>query len=399
MIPRHRPPFGLASLARSAVAGFFNRRCVSDLETAYASWLQVDHAVWIPSARYGIARSIQQNLADNGTVYCPAFNCGAVFHAAEETGRPIEFVDCAADSFLMDTTGRPKSGSAMILSEMFGQRFSQTSLSQPLVAESDMRIFDMAMSIPTAADMQRMRKSDITVLSFGLGKSLFAGWGGMAVTHSRDVAKALRHQRDQDLQSASYLKQSVSHAKIWARTAAHHPLVYGPLRRSRRQSSTTPIETNFSNTTHEWLRGITSLNRQLAFNNLRQADAWADQRRKLSEQYLHQLQPIAGRIQLPAASLDAHSHFCVRVPSTAREAIIAQLWNCGIDVGCLFPFQDNLCTPGDFPNAHQASCEVVNLPLSNQLNMAQVRSIATTVINAVQSCDAAASIPAAKRAA
>lgn len=399
MIPRHRPPFGLASLARSAVAGLFNRRSVDDLETAYARWLQVDHAVWIPSARYGIARSIQQNLADDSTVYCPAFNCGAVFHAAEETGRPIEFVDCADSSFLMDTTGRPKSGSAVILSEMFGQRFSQTSLSQPMVAELDMRVFDMAMSIPTATDMQRMRARDITVLSFGLGKSLFAGWGGLAVTHSTNVAKALSQQRDQDLQSASFLKQSISHAKIWARTAAHQPSIYGPLRRSRRQSSAAANEPCFSNTTHEWLRDTTSINCQLAFDNLRQADVWADQRRRLSEQYFHQLQPIADRIQLPAASLDAHSHFCVRVPSTAREAIIEQLWNCGTDVGTLFPFPDNLCTPGDFPNAQQASCEVVNLPVSNQLSTAQVRNIAKTVINAVQSCDDAANIPSAKRAA
>lgn len=399
MIPRHRPPFGLASLARSAVAGLFDRRSVEDLETAYARWLQVSHTVWIPSARYGIARSIQQQLTNDGTVYCPAFNCGAVFHAAEETGRPIEFVDCAADSFLIDTTGRPKSGSAVILSEMFGQRFSQKSLLQPLASQSDMRIFDMAMSIPTAADMLRMRERDVTVLSFGLGKSLFAGWGGLAATHSSHVARALRQQRDQDLHPASFLKQSISHAKIWARTAAHQPSVYGPLRRSRRQRSGASSETHFSNMTHEWLRSTTSLNRQLAFGNLRQADTWADQRRQLSEQYLHQLQPVADRIQLPAASVNALSHFCVRVPSAAREAIVEQLWKCNTDAGTLFPFPINFCSPGDFPNAHQASCEIINLPVSNQLSTAQVRHITEAVVDAVRSCDVAEDMPAVRRAA
>lgn len=398
MIPRHRPPFGLASLARSAIAAPFNRRCVSDLETDYARWLQVDHAVWIPSARYGIARSIQQHLAVDGTVYCPAFNCGAVFHAAQETGRPIKFVDCANNSFLMDTSLRPKSGSAVILSEMFGQRFSQKSLSQPLAAESEMRIFDMAMSIPTSVDMQRMRATDLTVLSFGLGKSLFAGWGGLAITHSADVAETLRQQRDRELHTPSMVKRLIANTKICARTAAHHPLLYGPLRRSRRQNLSESNETNFSNTTREWHLATTALNRQLAFDNLRQADVWADQRRKLSDQYQRQLQPIADKIQLPVPSTDALSHFCVRVPSETREAIIEQLWISDFDVGTLFPFPNHLCSPTDFPNAHQTSSEIINLPVSNQLNTRDVLDIASAAIAATESIRTK-TVPAAKRVA
>lgn len=399
MIPRHRPPFGLLSLAKSTVRSLVDRRKISDLEHAYARWLNVDHAVWIPSARYGIARTIDAHLPNTGTVYCPAFNCGAVFHAAQECRRDIQYVDCADNSFLMDTAVQPVLESAVILSEMFGERFSSTELSKPLVADAQMRIFDMAMSIPRAADMDRMRDRDVTVLSFGLGKSLFTGWGGLALTHSTEVADVFRKRRDADLQTASIFQQSISHLKIWARTAAHHPYAYGPLRRSKYRSSDSNRPATFSASSPEWNRGATSLSRQVSFDNLTQADSWANHKRKLSERYAHQLTPNADLVQLPKPSTNALSHFCVRVSAATRDTIIEHLWQKGIDVGTLFPFPKDLCSPTDFPNAVRSSVEILNLPLSNLVTTRDVDRISNAIIAAIGSSCATKSRPAQTKAA
>ena len=383
MIPRHRPPFGLASLAKATVGSCLDRQTIDDLEQVYAQWLKVEHAVWIPSARYGIARAIQQNLAADGTVHCPAFNCGAVFHAAQESGRAIEFVDCADNSFLMDTAQRPSPNSAVILSEMFGRRFSKPELSRPLANLAAMRIFDMAMSIPNAADMQRMREQDISVLSFGLGKSLYAGWGGMATTHSHLIANSLREQRDLDLQSPGLKSRITCHTKIWARTAAHLPSIYGPLRRSRKTATEFPESTNFCTTSPEWCRNATSLNLRLAFDNLATADQWADQRRSLCESYHLGLNKLAGSIHFADAPTEPLSHFAIRVPGDSRETIKRHLWNMGIDTGTLFPFPNHLCQPTSCPNANAASAEVLNLPLSNQLTESKVNQICKAVANSI----------------
>ncbi len=386
MIPRHRPPFGTLALIATALRSLTGKADLRRIEHAYQHALNIDHAIWLPSARYGITHAIRASLPADGIVACPVFNCGAVFHAASQSNREIQFIDCAKDSFLAETTAAPCRQTAVILSEMFGQRFSADDLQQPLVNEASLRIFDMAMAIPTPADMLRMQKSDVTVISFGLGKSLYAGWGGLALTHSEDIAHTLRQQRAIDLKQTGVLTRAKWNAQLTARTLAHEPRMYKRLREIKQRRSQNPDNehSGFSQQSHEWHRPPTSLSATKTLENLRDTLAFFAKRMQLSDEYSTQLSGISECLQLPQTAASAMSHYSIRVSGNLRESCRQQLWNNGIDVGSLFPFPLHLCEATNFPNAFRASMEVLNFPLSNQLDRADIRRISDCLKRALQ---------------
>ncbi len=355
---------------------------MEDIERLYQTSLNVGNAVWLPSARFGITNSIQLNVPKTGTVVCPAFNCGAVFHAASECGLPVQFADCQQSSFLLDTSTKPVSDSAVILSEMFGQRFSVAELSQPLVSEAACRVFDMAMAIPTPQDMQRMKDADVTVLSFGLGKSLYAGWGGMALTHCRDTATELRRLRNAALRPAGVLSRTKWNAQLIARTAAHQPVIYRQLRELKQRKNgdqNSAEESAFTRQSHEWHRPPTGYSATKSVENWNNTEQFSERRRQLCHEYSRQLGEAAVHIQLPESTHAALSHYSIRIHEHHRIPLRQHLWNNGIDVGTLFPFPEHLCSPSDFPNASSASKEVLNLPLSNQLTTEDVTKICNSI--------------------
>lgn len=387
-IARHRPPQRLRSLLAACATGKFMRPSMERIEARYTQLWNVDHVVWIPSARFGITHAIRQHTPELKTVYSSAFNCGAVFHAVRETGCQVRYVDTLPDSFLMNTAPSPGAGAAVILSEMFGQSFSAAQRSKPLARDAALRIFDMAMSLPESGDFAPLRDQDVAVISFGLGKSLYAGWGGLAVTPSAIMADRLRTARDDSLSSVGWLASLKYDVKVLARIAAHTPVLYGPLR-SRKASQTGPPATftdqPFSLQTHEWHRGVSALHALLALDNADQASGWSQQRRRLATRYRTVLTDVLTAENLPAETEAALSHFCLRVPAGLRTGIREQLWNQGIDAAMLFPTPTDLCSPGDFPHATTASAQVLNLPLSCQLTDSHIDRVAHAAAAAVQS--------------
>ena len=382
MIPRHRPPFGPMTLLAAGARTLVRTVAVEDLERAYEARLGIEHAIWLPSARYGITRSIQIACSDDVTVVCPVFNCGAVFHAARETLREVRFVDTAEHSFLMDLHEAPAAeGSAVILSEMFGHRFDELRLRNSAVSAAAIRVFDLAMGIPTPGDMQRMQQNDVTVASFGIGKSLYAGWGGMAFTKSDDMAAQLRQRRSNDLSKMNLRQRVSTWARMAARTIAHEPAVYKHLRSRPDQppSSSANSSSAFSPETHEWRRPWNQLHLQLAFRNFAALDQTIEKRNRLAKVYRTELAEVIGDQTAMAETHDALSHFSVRVPAERRNAIRQTLWDAGYDVGTLFPFPTHLANVDQFPHAACAAAEILNLPLSCQLTAADVQGIARIV--------------------
>jgi dTDP-4-amino-4,6-dideoxygalactose transaminase len=385
MIPRHRPPFGSGALACTAIRSLFNSGGVDQLERQYTQRLGVKHAVWLPSARYGITRTISFHITSGAEVICSAFNCGAVHHAAAECRRTVRFADCFPDSLMMDCSGATSGGHAVILSEMFGHRFSSVDLNQSLIQDARLRIFDMAMAIPEAADMRRMQNSDVTVLSFGLGKSLYSGWGGMALTHCDETSAMLLRCRDEDLASSRRLGRYGWNADVVLRTVAHEPILYRQIRsyQQRRKSEGTDRHSPFTIKSHEWHRPPTPLHVTRSLQNLEQSAAFSERRQSLSDEYRKQLSACSDCIQLPPNDRSALSHFCVRVPGYGREIIQQHLWSQGIDVGTLFPFPQETCCVEEFPHAALAATEVLNLPLSTQLDRRSVIRICDALRTAI----------------
>lgn len=387
MIPRHRPPFGTWNAVLSGLRSLLLRQSVSDLEAQACRLLSVQHAVWLPSARYGITRAIQCLTAPDAEVFCPVFNCGAVHHAVAETDRKITFVDARPGSFLMSCEGSSPDGHAVVLSEMFGHRFADAALQQPRVDKAALRVFDLAMGIPESADMGRMQDTDVTVISFGLGKSLYAGWGGMALTNSDKAAAALRSALLKDLLRGSWPTRQKWNANLLLRTLAHEQGLYRLVRsRQNRRAEMLPgTSAAFSGDSHEWRRPVSAFHLQRVAENLRLAEKWAAVRREQAREYHQRLAGVHPHLCPPddSDSDAAVSHFSVRVPAGIRSSIQARLWNANIDVGTLFPFPGELCDPTEFPNAADAAAEVLNLPVSNLLTTATIAKICAVLTAAV----------------
>lgn len=388
MIPRHRPPFGLRTLLSVGLRSLFPQS-VESLERQYALKLGVSHAVWLPSARYGICRLLQSFLPGDAPVYCPAFTCAVVHDAVQRSGRRLRLTDCGPNSFLMDphvVYDQTESHHAVVLSEIYGYRFSQDLLASPMIESAQLRIYDMAMAIPEPSDVQRLTNRDVALLSFGLGKSLFAGWGGIALMQDSAVADDLRTCRDQDLQPRRRLENLRANGETVLRTAAHTPVAYGWLRslktRTTRQSqavSTPEGSEEFS--PREYCRQPSSMNVALTCRNLARSDEFAAKRRELAERLQAELAAKADRrITLPPQTNAALSHYTIQVPAESRESFRQHLWSRGIDSALLFPL--TAATAGrstHTPIAHRLTTQIVNLPLAIQMTNNDVSTIADVV--------------------
>ncbi|MEZ6058856.1 MAG: DegT/DnrJ/EryC1/StrS family aminotransferase [Planctomycetaceae bacterium] len=385
MIPRHRPPFGLTSLLKQKLLSPLSGS-LTQLEQLCADSLAIRNAVWLPSARYGICRTIEHVLNDSADVYCPAFTCQVVHEAIRRSGRSLQLLDCRPDGFLMNVNSAPVDSAdyGVVLSEVFGHRF-QRELDSALIQNARLRIIDMAMAIPDRRDLRRLRDQDVAVISFGLGKSLYSGWGGMAFTHDDIVAGYLRRSRDRSMTRQQFARSFLQETALGIRTAAHQSAVYGMLRTlsQRRQASAAraghqpatsraPLTDDLS---PEWWHRPTKLSLRLTAANIRRAAEFERRRCELAGIYSRELSRLDGSVlRLPATESHGLSHYSIRTSSLNRDSLRQHLWSAGIDTATLFPFPAD-CHPAWFPHTSRLCSEIINLPLSHQLTTSQVGQI------------------------
>lgn len=410
MIPRHRPPFGMFGLIKALLPG--SDPCgVAQLEQAYAEALRVPHAVWLPSARYGICHTLALGLSPQDQVYCPAFTCGVVHEAIRYSTHPVTYVDTNPNDPLMDRQflNRPVRmvhqsqqsptqhgtgnipGYGVVLSEVFGYRYRALE-KQAFLRDARLRIFDMAMCIPTVEDMQRLAARDVALISFGLGKSLYAGWGGMAFTRDSQMAAALRTKRDQDMRLDAGVVQLRQVAAVCLRTLAHSAWLYKFCRLAAERRSSTSTARHASQDTAvdlqvaEWSRGPTAFHLKLAGQNLRRSAVFHQERVEYSRIYRSELSQLAGTgMELKTHSLtvfpdnaDAMSHFCIGVPPSVRDSLREYLWNKGFDTATLFPFPKE-ADSADLQNTWLLTQQIIGLPLFHNLGRQRVRRLCSAI--------------------
>ncbi|MCA9010198.1 MAG: hypothetical protein KDB01_10655 [Planctomycetaceae bacterium] len=410
MIPRHRPPFGIFGLAKALLPGS-DPCCVAQLEQAYAEALCVPHAVWLPSARYGICHTLALGLSPQDQVYCPAFTCGVVHQAIRYSTHALTYVDTNPDDFLMDrqflnrpvrmvhqsqqsatqhSTGNTPAYGA-VLSEVFGYRYRAPE-KHPFLRDARLRIFDMAMCISTVEDMQRLTASDVALISFGLGKSLYAGWGGMAFTRDPQMAAALRTKRDQDLRLDAGVVQLRQVTAVCLRTLAHSAWLYKFCRQAaeRRSSASAARLASQGQATNqqaaEWSRGPTGFHLKLAGQNLRRSVVFRQERVECSRIYRSELSQLADtgtELETPWLTFlpdnaDAMSHFCIRVSPSVRDSLREYLWNKGFDTATLFPFPKE-ADAAHLRNTWQLTQQIIGLPLSGNLSRQRVHRLCSAI--------------------
>lgn len=384
MIPRHRPPFGLNDVVRML---FVPSGTVSvvQAEDLCASTCGIPHAVLLPSARAGICWALRAAVARDTPVIGPAYTCQAVHEAMARSGGRLSLVDADPNTFLMDlvTVAARQSGThAILLSEIYGYSYGdrRSDGGAPLI-----RIFDTAMTVPNPAIFERLQGNDVAVTSFGPGKCVYAGWGGMALTRDRSLAAEIRTQRDAHMRQHHSLMAVRQGAEIFFRTLAHTRVLYGLLQGFRTPPdylATMPGTWSADmSLTKEWDTPSTNLNRRLICRNVEHAAELGQQRRVLAARYRENLSGLRN-MAVPPISSFAMSHYTIRVPSEHRDAVQASLRRSGIDTGRLFKFPGYL-SKTDFPNAAAIASEVLNLPLDACLTGEDVEYISECVMTSV----------------
>lgn len=371
----HRAPFGLPELTAAVLRDV----SLGALEAAYADAVGM-HALWLPCARAGIEWALRASGSEGKRVAVSAFTCAVVHEAIARSGAVMRVLDLAGDdSFLLSaaTLAQQADAHALVLSEPFGLRYDLAA-----VPEAALRVVDMAMAIPHPQLFARLGARDFALLSFGEGKSMFATWGAMAFTRDAGLVAKVRALRDAAVvpPAPGEVRRRTIRAldRIVAATPAA-PFLKTLLGRARTPDFTTPpraaecVPFSTAPLAAHWLQASSRIDRGLALANLRRAPAARAHRLRLVARYAEGLAGM--RAVAPQAAADeALSCFTVRVEASRRPSIRAALHGARIETDTLWAFSPSL-DPAEFPHAARASAEVLNLPLHQGMNEADVERV------------------------
>jgi dTDP-4-amino-4,6-dideoxygalactose transaminase len=413
MIPLHRPGFGLGTALASWLggrgSGGLGRLEEACTEAGGGAW-----AVWLPSARAGIGWALRAALDRPAEVIGPAFTCTVVHEAMARSGGEARLLEPAAGSFLMDpqaVSEQEQGRHALVLCEVYGHTYDLEELERNAAATPLVRIVDMAMSVPCPALFQRLRARDFAVISFGTGKSMYAGWGGIGFARERALAEEVRRLRDLAAAAGDarlLLRRALG---IGLRTAAHYPWVYAlswrlwyrgrPLvqragRWLRGKGSPGPATarpaggaqfprawSDPNSCSAEWRLPSTRVDRGLALWNLGHAARSHAARLALARRYQENLEGAKG-IARPPPSETALSHYTIRLDAAIRDRVKERLWQQGVYTISLWTFPEHLHRER-FPGTFRLSSEVINLPLSPWMSTGQVDRVCELLGRAVRS--------------
>ena len=401
MIPRHSLPFDVWKILSSLVSPAPTMHS-TDLEKAYADTLGVPTVILLPSVRAGIHMAIQATSEPNMIVAGPAYTCDAVHDAFVLSRASTRLVDLAPGSFLMSPEGisaAVEPGCALVLSEVYGIPYGQEMLQNGYRKGPRVRILDMAMSIPALERMQQLEAKDVALFSFGWGKPMYAGWGGIACFCDVELAGRVREIRDRWSTPESFGLRFRRNYSTLLRVAMNQRQVYGVSHErhlyrlykivtssqneqgqtSRTRGSTLQFATGQQGRAlpAQWTRPMTALNRRLALHNLHHAVQNAALRHRQAEIYYKSLVE-SGIVRGPESKALPQSHFPIRLSSAVRDKMCGYLRDFGIDTSILFPLPVGL-SRGCYPHATEAADEVVTLPLGPTITLDEVQMVSRCV--------------------
>lgn len=397
MISPVRPPFGVGRVAGSILSAL-KRPAVEQIEDAYAQVCGMPHVVLLPSCRAGMNWLLRSCVKNDVPVICPAFTCMVVWESVVRAGLKLKIIDTAENGFLMDETAliaAQETEHAIILCEIYGYTYDLSKITHHSTTRPAVRIVDMAMTVPTWKLFERLDDDDFAFISFGSGKTIYAGWGGMGFTRNESLAERVRKTRDTSLARSDFLLAAKRGIKMVALNLLHEPFAYGLLKKVKETKSSVPQRSSASRPprrtiyslaeqppSREWFVPTTYIDRHLMLYNLQRFEQYREKRIKLAQRYHHNFEGIAGIIR-PETSSEALSHYTIRVNSGTREPLRQRLWSEGVDAGTQFFFPLSF-SKTEYPNASRTASEVLNLPMDFRLNTNDVDRISDCVARAVE---------------
>ena len=395
MIPRHSLPFSAGKFIRMMFSGPDIN--ISDFEKACADSLGVREVVALPSVRGGIHMTVLAGMLPRGNVVGPVYTCDTVHLALALSGVHSHLVDTSPDSFLMSPEAIRKVAGpecVLLLSEVYGIPYGLKFFEEKSGMQSNLRILDLAMCIASPERMKQLEPKDVALFSFGWGKPMYAGWGGIACFRDPELAGRVRDIRDRwtvgESLALSFRRVCRSLFRVtvnqrgvyglWHQRQLYH--LYGALthrcnRNAEKGCAFSSAAVSEQGSRPEWTRPMTPLNRKLALHNMRNAMRDIKLRLNQAEIY-YRLLVETGIVRGPNIDGLPQSHFPIRVTPEVRDRMCDFLRGKGIDTGKLFPFPRGL-DRSSYPNAAKAADEVVTLPLGPYITFNEVKIIAECV--------------------
>lgn len=400
MIPRHILPFSTGKVI-SLLSSGSPKVNSSDLEKVYAESLCVREVILLPSVRAGIHMAVLAGIRPGAVVIGPAYTCDTVHQALALSGARTQLVDTSPGSFLMspETVGTAtETDSVLLITELYGIPCDPETIGKKGGIQSSLRILDLAMCIPSPERMKHLEARDIALYSFGWGKPMYSGWGGIACFQDPELAGRVRELRDRwslgeslnfNVRRAclTFLRVTANQRSIYGLWHQRHlyrlygaikSLRKGDIQLSARKGYVPPAPAlSEQELRPEWSRPMTPLNRKLALHNLRNAMRNIELRRNQAEVYYRSLvEP--GVVPGPGNNGLPQSHFPIRLTSAVRDRMCDFLRGRGVDTSKLFPFPSGL-DRNLYPNAAEAADEVVTLPLGPSIKLDEVKMVVQCV--------------------
>lgn len=397
MIPLHRPDFGIGTVTISLL-NCGERGSVEQLERDYAAAAGVKFAIWLPSARAGIGWALRAAVNPQTTVAGPAFTCAVVHEAMRYSGGGVQLIDIPPQHFLLSQESlspHQTKNHALVLCEVFGHVYDLAKITKASQTQPVVRIVDMAMAMPHAGLFQRLESNDFGVISFGAGKSMYAGWGAMGFTTNAELAKEVVLLRNASIGRGNFRLLLSRMANVSARLVGSHPAIYA-LAKKIRDAKHKPIPADLNGSAKvesaseippkpasaEWHQPSTHLDRGLAKWNLRNAHKAAQARIALAKCYSNYLRELKG-VTYPKSENEVLSHFTIRLDARIRNRVKQHLQQNGINTVTFWTFPDQL-KAADYPETHKLGTEILNLPLSPWMSESHVESVCGTLQQALK---------------
>jgi dTDP-4-amino-4,6-dideoxygalactose transaminase len=399
MIPYFRAPISPAK-AISALLSPKRAPGTIELERAYADAFGVSDAVLLPSNRAGVYMVLKLTAGPDTVITGPAYTCTSVHDAMRLTGARLRYLDTAPNEFLMaaeDLVAAAKVDSCQVLSEIHGIPYNETILrAGPAPC---MRIWDVAQSIPDKARTRRMSPREAAIVSFGMGKCMAAGRGGVALFNNSDLASRVREMRDSLLRKEPWGQSKRDGLMVLAKAIGYRRAVYrfigvylhwtrvraGRANASSRGEQSCEGRLDWCDVAKrpEWTLPMSALNRKLAADSLlRMHDSLAARSRN-AEVYYECLKDY-GVVRGIAPPAWPQSNFPIRIPQPFRPQLQRYLREHGIDSGKLFSFSSAPGLISRFPNALNAAKEILTLPIGEEVSPADVRRICRCVVDGLR---------------
>lgn len=388
MIPRFKPPIGVAELAtllRPAA-----HAAVVEFEEAFARRLQTGPAIAFPYGRSALWAFFKALDIVGAEVVLPAYTCSVVAHAIVLSGNAPRFVDIRLDDYNMDLdaveraiTDRTR---AVVATHLFGYPLDVDRLRE-IVGQAERRHGHRIWIVQDCAHAFGARwrerlvynEGDVAMFGLGISKTITSIFGGMLTTGERDVAGRVREWRDRTFRSTGVGKSAARRLYLLASMVAFQSPVYGFV---TWLDEHTPLLDRFTKAYHldgeivfppDHLDAMSSIEARVGLAQLEIYEDVLRRREAHARYYDEQLNEMPG-LQLPPLVAGAtYSHYVVRVED--RRAVVHAVSKYGVQLGELiqysvphFPAYARYARTDTFPNALYCSSHLINLPVHAQLS-------------------------------